>query len=271
MKKSVAPLRKLRTPESVPRVTADAGGGLAPAAERALAIFEAFQRVAQPLTLSRLAEEISAPVSSCYNLVRTLIGLGYLFSLESQRTFYPTRKLWDLANAIVAHDPLVQRVAPHAERLREATGETVIVGKWQERTALYLLVLEGPQTIRYVAASGRTIPLHTSAIGKALLSTLDVESMERWLAANKLEQITAGSITDRDELRRDILNGKQLGYFMTAGENVPDVGALAAPVNLRGDTIAIAVAGPTARIQSNRQAIVRALKQTAAELESSAS
>src|SRR5882757_6509513 len=99
----------------------DNSATLVPAAVRTLRIFEVFERFGQPLTLSRLAEEIDVPISSCHNLVRTLIAQGYLFSLESQRAFYPTRRIWDLANAIVAHDPILQRILPTVEKLRDAT------------------------------------------------------------------------------------------------------------------------------------------------------
>ena len=247
---------------STMRESGETGSVLVPAADRALRIFETFERIAHPLSLSKLAEEIEAPISSCHNLVRTLIGRGYLYSLESQRAFYPTGKLWVLGRAFSAHDPVLQRILPIVEQLRNATSETVIVGKRQDHTAMYLLVLEGSQSIRYVARVGRTIPMHTSAVGKALLSALDDKELNRWLGARRLEQVTPHSITDRDELRRDIHIGKQRGYFMTAGENVADVGAIASPIELIGELFAIAVAGPTPRIEANRQRILRSLKET---------
>lgn len=248
---------------------ADEGVALVPAAERTLRIFEAFQRGLQPLTLSKLAAEIEAPISSCHNLVRTLTSRGYLFSLESQRSYYPTRKLWDLANVIAAHDPVLGRIAATAERLRDATAETIIVGKRQGGVILYLLVLEGPQTIRYVAQPGRTIPLHTSAIGKALLSTLDDQDLDQWLTSRALKRITANSNVDPVSLGVEIRGGRALGYQTTAGENVADVGAIGMPVRVGGESMAIAVAGPTDRILSNRVSLVEALRASVERLSSS--
>ena len=233
---------------------------LVPAAERAMKIFEAFERTSQPLTLSRIAEELEAPISSCHNLVRTLTSLGYLYTLESQRALYPTRKLWDMASKIVAHDPLLERLTPAVEHLRNATAETVIVGKRQDYSALYLLVLEGLQTIRYVASAGRTVPLHTSAVGKALLSTFDEQRMDAWLNSAKLEKVTPNSIVDRAALHSEIRRGIGLGFFTTGGENVQDVGAIAMPVRIGGETLAIAVAGPTERVRINQDEIVSKLR-----------
>jgi len=242
---------------------------LVPAAERTLRIFEAFERSAQPLTLSRLAEEIDVPISSCHNLVRTLAGRGYLFSLETNRTFYPTRKLWEVSKNIIEHDPILQRIQGKVETLRDVTTETVIVGKRQDQIAIYLLVLEGLHTIRYVAHPGRTIPLHTSAIGKALLSTLDEEQLERWLKSSKLEKVTERSISDRTELRKDIRIGKGRGYFETAGENVDDVGALAMPIRIGGETLSIAVAGPVARMEANRSTLIDSMTTVLKDMQTS--
>ena len=246
--------------------SADGAAVIVPAAVRTLRVFEVFEHSGEPLTLSRLAEELDVPISSCRNLVQTLIGRGYLFSLEAQRTFYPTRRLCDLANAIASRDPILQRMFPAVGQLRDATGETVIVGKRQDQIALYLLVLESAQTIRYVAASGRTIPLHTSAIGKALLSTLSEKELTQWLGTRRLVKATAKSIINHGELQREVATGRTRGYFLTAGENVPDVGAVSCVLRVAGETFAIAVAGPTVRIQSNRQAIVRLLTETIAKL-----
>jgi len=54
-------------------------------------------------------------------------------------------------------------------RLRDQTGETVLVGKRLDRQAVYLEVLESPHSIRYSPKVGEFRPLHASASGKALL------------------------------------------------------------------------------------------------------
>ena len=67
------------------------------------------------------------------------------------------------------------------EALRESTQETMILGKRHKDNVLYLEVLEGPQTIRYSAKVGDTKPLHSTCIGKTVLSGLKPEEVRRWL------------------------------------------------------------------------------------------
>ena len=138
-------------------------------AVRTLGIFEAFEAEHRPMPLSRLAEQVGIPVSTCHGLIGTLMNRGYLYSVAHTREFYPTRRLLDIAETIVAHDPFLERIRAPLTQLRDRTGETVIVGKRQGDQVLYLDVIEGLHTVRYTARPGEYKPLHSSSIGKALL------------------------------------------------------------------------------------------------------
>jgi DNA-binding IclR family transcriptional regulator len=216
-------------------------------ADRALDVFEAFRLRQRPLSLSEIAEAIGAPASSCHGLIRTLESRGYLYE-AGRRLLYPTRRLYDVARDIMAHDPVLERVEPELARLRDATRETVILGKRQDDGVVYLDVLEGPHTIRYSAAPGEVKPLHSSAIGKAMLGSLPEDELERLLPQLDLARVTENTLTTANRLAKDIAAGRDLGYFVTRGENVADVMAVAANLVLNGEPYGIAVAGPIQRM-----------------------
>jgi IclR family transcriptional regulator, acetate operon repressor len=217
-------------------------------AARTLDVFEAFLAARGPLSLSELARAIGAPVASCFGIVRTLERRGYLYTLRARRGLYPTRRLLETARVIAAHDRLAERVAPTLTALRDATGETAIFGKRAGDQAVYLDVLEAEQTVRYTARIGDFKPLHSSAIGKALLGALDEPERGAVLDRLDLAPVTAATITDRRTLEADLATGRGRGWYVTQGENVADVMALAAPVVLNEETFAVAVAGPMHRM-----------------------
>jgi IclR family transcriptional regulator, acetate operon repressor len=169
-------------------------------ADRALSIFEAFKLAERPLTLSELAETAGLPVSTCHGIVRTQMQRGYLYLSSRSRDLYPTRRLGDMAARIGTHEPYLERLEARLEALREQTRETAIAGKRQHDQITYLSVLEGPQTIRYSAAAGSIKPLHSTSIGKALLSALDDDSVRRWADTQALPAVTANTLTDPDAL-----------------------------------------------------------------------
>lgn len=219
-------------------------------AGRTLDVFEAFQTIRRPTSLSELAELIGIPMSSCHGLVSTLRSRGYVYSVAG-RTLYPTRRLLDIATAIAAHDPILEQLKPQLELLRDKTEETVLLGKRQQNSIVYLDVVEGLHTIRYVARVGEFKPLHSSAIGKAMLGRLPPADLKKFVKDLELPKITDRTLDDPDELVANIEAGRKRGYFVTRGENVAEVMAIAVAIPAGLDWVGIAVAGPIQRVEAN--------------------
>ncbi|MFO1218024.1 MAG: IclR family transcriptional regulator [Burkholderiaceae bacterium] len=245
-----------------PASAVPAAGVAVTAVRRVLDILEAFERIGKPLSLTDLAEVTGIPKSSCHAIVSTLIARGYLYSLSRPRALYPTRRVFDVAREIHAHDPFVERVMPLLERLRDASRETVILGKRQGDAVIYLQVVESTNPIRYSARPGEFKPLHSSSIGKALLGSLKEADARAQIAQWPLAAVTPATITDPDALLADIVHSRKRGYFVTRGENVADVWAVSAFVSVHAETLAIAIAGPRHRMEHNVVECAQALVAT---------
>lgn len=234
--------------------------------ERALAILEMFEREKRPLSLKEIAEVCCIPASTCHSLVHTLLKRAYLYQSGRRKDLYPTRRLFDLGASILAHDPVLQRLLPAMQGLREATRETVILGKRQGDGVVYLEVLESPEVIRYSAQPGDAKPLHSTCIGKALLCSLSPASVAEFLARNPPSRITRNTITTIEGLLADLDAGRARGCFVTQGENVPDVTAVAVPVWLNNELYGLAIAGPAHRMDPQFKEIAKALMAAGAGL-----
>jgi DNA-binding IclR family transcriptional regulator len=217
-------------------------------AARTLDLFEVFAQAQAPLSLTDLAHRMHAPISSCHALVRTLQSRGYLYVLERRKRVYPTKRMVQIVDAIAAHDPLLDAVGPILAELRDTLGETVILGNRHEQNVIYLEVVEGTHTVRYAARPGDTKPLHSSAIGKAMLGGLEADMVRKLLTPTALKQVTPNTITDLDALMADIEAGRRAGYFATRGENVEDVSAIAIRREIDGEPFGLAIAGPSERM-----------------------
>lgn len=218
--------------------------------DRALGVFEAFESAGRPLTLSELARLAGLPVSTCHGIVHVLQARGYLYVTSRRKDLYPTRRLFDLAAKIDANDPYLERFDEHLLALRDATAETVIAGKRQDDQVVYLAVVEGPQTIRYSSEAGSLKPLHSTSIGKALLSCQDDAQLQAWIDSHPLDAITSRTLTSATRLKADIAAGRASGCFVTRGESVEDVVAVAVPVHVNGDVVGLAIAGPRHRMEA---------------------
>jgi IclR family transcriptional regulator, acetate operon repressor len=240
--------------------------GTMKAADRTLDIFEAFAEAKKPLSLSEIARMIDSPVSSCHGLLRALQKSGYMYALEERRRYYPTRRLFEVASAIAMHDPIVERLAPVLEKLRDEIGETILVGQRQDRQIIYLHILESPQMIRYTAPVGSIRPLPSTAIGKAFLGEMTDEELARFLAELDHPQVTETTITNPEHLLADIQRSRKRGYFVSRGESIPDVMAIARTCRLGGEPLAIAVGGPMHRLEPKLGSVGEALIRATSEI-----
>jgi DNA-binding IclR family transcriptional regulator len=236
-------------------------------AARTLDVFEVFAAARRPLTLTELAARLDSPISSCHALVRTLQARGYVYILDERKRVYPTKRLLAIAEQIASNDPVLELIGPVLAALQQATGETVILGKRQGAAVTYLDVLEGRHTIRYAATPGDTKPLHSSAIGKAMLGALPGPELERLIARLKLPAITANTISTAAGLADDIAAAQARGWFVTRGENVPDVMALSIARCVGNEWYGVAVAGPLGRLEANQAAVITALMESGERLQ----
>jgi len=239
-------------------------------AGRTLDLFEAFARAGKPLSLSQLARAMDTPVSSCFGIVRTLEARGYLYEVKARAGLYPTKLLFEHARAIASRDPLAERFLPRLEKLRDQTGETVLLAKRLERQAVYLEVLDGVHSIRYSPKPGEFRPLHASASGKALLGSLAPALRDELLRGMKLPRVTSRTITSRAALAADLAQAQARGWYVTRGETVADLMAVAVPIELNGETYSVALAGPMHRMEIALKRHAKLLVELRAVLEEAA-
>ncbi|MBA2962660.1 MULTISPECIES: IclR family transcriptional regulator [Ramlibacter] len=218
------------------------------AADRTLDLFEAFQKAGRPMSLSEIALAMDIPVSSCHGLVNTLVSRGYLGPVGGPRSYYPSRLLYELGRNLLARDPVLSKVTPILEVLRDKCGETVVLGRRLDKYVQYVHVLEAAKTIRYTASVSDLRSLHSSALGKALLGALPEERRAALVQTLDYERVTPNTVPNAKRLLADVAAGEARGWHMTQGESVVDVAAVAKWVLLGGEPHAVAIAGPLNRM-----------------------
>ena len=231
-------------------------------ADRTLRVFEGFSEIGRPATLSELARYLEIPVSSCSGLLKTLERRGYLHAVEPRSTYYPTNRLLQVARGIADHDPLTRRISPVLEKLRDETGETVVLAKRRNDEVLFLDVVESRSNIRYVAHVGETRLLHASSLGKALLSVMPDPERASLFKRLTFRRLTSKTLGTAKALETSIAADRCRGCYVNFGESVPDLYAIARPLIVDGKAYAIAVIGPGKRIEGNQKRLFAALAKT---------
>jgi len=227
---------------------------------RTMSLFRVFADCQRPMTLGEISSQMNAPKSSCYELIQTLSGLGYITVIDGGKSYYPSRRLSEMVDQINLFNPIKERVQSYLRSMRDETGETVFIGRLQGNQVVYTEVYDGSHTIRYSANSGDLKALHASALGKALLASLPEPDQTKLLAEIKLTRYNENTITRKKQLKDDIESCQEAGIFVTRGEHIAEVMGIAAPLLLNGYLLAIGMAGPMPRMEKNLAEYSRVLK-----------
>lgn len=215
--------------------------------ERALAVLRCFDED-DDVGISEIAQRAGLSLSTAHRLTRALVDAG----LVAQD---PRTERYHLGPALVVLGRRAEqrlgfnRALPALQALAERTGESVNLGIRSADAVLVVLDVASRQPLRFDQAPGSRVAVHTSAMGKCLLAFgVSVDDAVRRLP--ELQPHTARTITDRDELRRELDRVRQRGWALNDEERNPGVRAVAGPVlDVAGHAVAaIAVQGPALRI-----------------------
>jgi len=144
-------------------------------------------------------------------------------------------------------------VQPELESLAAETGETATLEVLAEGRALILSEVTGQHLVTVAAEIGTLWPLHATSTGKILLAGLPSEERLALLEA-PLERYTNATITDVEELERDLEIVTARGFALAIEELEVGAGAVACAVrDSANETVgAISLGGPTSRLDRQR-------------------
>jgi DNA-binding IclR family transcriptional regulator len=216
--------------------------------ERTVAIFEMFADEGQAMSLTDIARTMQLPMSTCFNLLKSLQAGGYLYEVAS-KSYYPTGRLAQISSRISERDPSKERIAPQMRVLRDQCGETVLLTKMIRGKIMLLEVEHGKLPIRYTPRVGDFRAVHTTASGKALLSVLPDAQIHDFLAKAKLERLTDRTITNAGALSSEIRTSRRAGWFSSAGEGISDLMSIARPIKIGKSFFSVSIVGPVYRMK----------------------
>jgi DNA-binding IclR family transcriptional regulator len=235
---------------------------------RAIRILEAF-RDGSSYTVTELARALGLPKSSVYELVSTLVSEGLLAKEDPTSRYRLGLRLVELARAANQHLEVRQVARPLIEKLRDELNETVQLTILDGEEILYVDGCESSRQLRTFYQFGDRAPLHCTALGKAILANLPTDEIERRLRRRTLKAYTPATLTDPQELRRELARTAARGYSVDDMEHEEDVRCVGAPIRDReGRAFAsISVSGPAHRLRPGRdREIARQLIAAAEEI-----
>jgi IclR family transcriptional regulator, acetate operon repressor len=202
-----------------------------------------------PTSLRGLARALGLPVGSAHRLVAALADEAVVERTPDDE-WELSYRLLNIAGRQLGRLGLPAVARPALERLATETGRTAFLAVRSGNQVVYLDKVQTDAQVQLYVELGARRPLHSTALGKAMLAFQPDEQRERFLATAELSALTPQTITDPDTLRHQLEGVRRLGYAVDREEAVLGVHCLAVPLrDHAGRTVgALSVAGPDARI-----------------------
>lgn len=220
---------------------------------KVMAVLHAFTPDDHGIAFSELQERTGLAKATLHRLLGDLVIAKLL---ERDGTDYRLGgHLFELGMRASVERGLVEVATPFLEDLYERTHETVHLGLREGSEVVYVAKMGGHQQADSPSRLGGRMPLHATAIGKALLAHAPLEVQDRVLSA-PMKRFAPRTITAPGLLRRQLAEVVERGVAFEFEESKVGIVCVAAPILDREDQVvaAVSVTGPITRFPPQNHA-----------------
>ncbi|HWB97891.1 MAG TPA: IclR family transcriptional regulator [Bryobacteraceae bacterium] len=218
---------------------------------KALELLGCFTPRATSWPLSELARTVCIPKSTAHNLLRTLQAFDLVRQDPETHLYHLGPRALELGLAFSRGTDLLSLARPQLSRLAETCGETVKLGILSRDQVLIIAAVESRHQLHTRGDVGTRWPLHSTSLGKAILSVLPAEKAAEILTHQGMQRFTPATLTTWAELEGELKRIRSRGYALDLEENESGVCCIAVPVtdSLQRTVAAISISGPCVRIR----------------------
>ncbi len=166
----------------------------------------------------------------------------------------------------ITHDYLIGCAHDEMRHLLDLAGETVNLGIMLGIKCTSLHVVPSKKDLRVVEEIQEISSIHAGAAGKMLLAQLNSGELKIAMKNINMESITEYSITDKDELLKQLKQIKKQGYVVCASERIVGAMGIAAPIKNYTMPVALSIVGPEVRMKPRTQELLEALLSAASRI-----
>lgn len=237
-------------------------------AGRILDLLEYMASRREAVPLAQIVRDLSFPKSSAHGLVQTLAARGHVVQddagrymlVEATRHGFPFRR---------HEEPLVVVAKPFMEKLRDESGETILLATMNAHCDIRRLAkCVSRHRVRYDVNLDAAIAAYCTATGRVLLAFTAKEALEHYLSRVQLLSYTRYTVTDIERIRDVLTRVRRDGYALNDQEFVTGSTGIAAPIfDGNGAVVAALNLGvPTVRYNERREGFLLMVRSAADDI-----
>jgi DNA-binding IclR family transcriptional regulator len=215
---------------------------------KAVMVLDAFAADDAGVRFAELQRRTGLPKATLHRIAGDLVKARLLARTDGD--YYLGRHLFELGMRASVERTLLEVATPFLEDLYERTHETVHLGLREGAEVVYVAKVGGHRQARSPSRIGGRMPVHTTAIGKALLAWAD-EGERTAILSGTLARRTARTVTAPGRLREQLDSVRERGVAYEYEESAVGLVCVASPILDAKDCpiAAVSVAGAVTRFR----------------------
>jgi DNA-binding IclR family transcriptional regulator len=203
--------------------------------------------------------DLNIKKATAHRYLTILIELNLLEKKDN--IYYLGLELLRLGNKVQYHKLIINRIRPYLHQIVRELNETVNLAQFINDRVIYLYRIESSRSLQLRANPGDRLPLHCTALGKAILSILPDKKLHELLTVSKLRRYTKSTSISYKALKREIEQIRTAGYSSESEEFEEGLVCAAVPLNSEKYNFkgALSFSGTTNRI--DKKELIASLKK----------
>jgi sugar lactone lactonase YvrE/DNA-binding IclR family transcriptional regulator len=198
--------------------------------EKAMGLLNIVSATRSPMTFTALLNASTLPKATLHRILSTLTREGLLRHDAYTRTYRLGFRLLELAHEVWSDFDLRVAAQDEMARLRTKLGMAIELAVLSNEHLVVLATEDSKKQAVDASQVGVRLPLHVTALGKAILAGLDRPRQVELLNATPLSAPTNQSMTSVELLLAELDLTRARGYALEDGEYLADEIAMAAPI-----------------------------------------
>lgn len=219
--------------------------------------------------VTELAEAVDKAKSGVHAQLKTLEANELVVNEDA--TYRLSLRFLDMAESVKAQFGNYDVITSEIDALAAETGEVVQFGAEEHGWLVYLYKSKGDAGVETASSIGKREHLHSTSLGKAILSTYSEEETAQIVARRDLPRKTPNTITTKAELFEELDQIRDRGYAFDDEENISGLRCVSVPVFRDDENVlgAVSVSGPSRRMTQDRvdEELVDAVSKSANVIE----
>ncbi len=208
--------------------------------EKGLFILNCFSNQRKSLTLTEISKITGLHKATVQRYLYTLSHLGYL-EITNKKAYRPTLKVLKLGFEVINNISFREQCSIYLENLSKNICQTVNLSMLLDSQIALIERFEFKRVVNYELRVGSLLPIHCTSSGKAILSFLPTDKIEKILNKISFEKFTKYTITDKEKLLQELEETRKRKYSLQNQEFSLNSRSTGAPILFKKDNTLAAI------------------------------